>query len=247
MGRTKSPLFPWMIAVGAFLVGSWVGGLPLRSTIRQLRVDLDERQVAECTDDSVGREIASVFQGRPWEAGLNGPSPFERVDEPDEPEEPDEAGEVDEGEDEGDDDAIEWNFDFGDGDEAPEPEDLEEALEMAREAMDIRAAQAWAALDDQAALDDDQLAAFQGAIDQMNDELMASADELIQTVTSGGEPTRREALVFADNILDTILETDDAIYGILDAEQRSAVEDEVLDPLAYVEPSLVDKLMELDQ
>ena len=240
MSRTKSPLLPWAIAFGAFLIGSWVGGLPLRSTIRQLRADLDDPKVTECRDDGVGREFASVFQGRPWEAGIGSPSPFEMDDEEaplievlDTP--PD------------DDDGTNWEFNFDGLDEDAEPQDVEEAMEMAREAMDIRKAQAWAALEDQAGLDEDQMLTFQDAIDRMNEDLMRSAEDLVATVTSGEEPTRREALMFADNVLSSIIETDDALYEILDADQRSAVEEEVLDPLAYVEPDLVDKLMELEQ
>jgi len=229
------------MAFGAFLIGSWVGGLPLRSTIRQLRADLDERQVNECQGDGVGREFASVFQGRPWEAGVDSPSPFEMKDE----EEPPVVVVDTTSEDE--EDGPNWEFNFDGLDEDAEPQDVEEAMEMAREAMDIRQSQAWAALDDQARLDDDQMGAFQDAIDRMNEDLMRSAEDLVATVSSGEEPTRREALMFADNVLSSIIETDDAIYEILDADQRAAVEDEVLDPLAYVEPDLVDKLMELDQ
>ncbi len=240
MSRTKSPLLPWVMAFGAFLIGSWVGGLPLRSTIRQLRADLDDQPSTECRDDGVGREFASVFQGRPWEAGIDGPSPFE-MEDPEAP--PVVVNTPPDDEEEG----TDWEFNFDGLDEDAEPQDVEEAMEMAREAMDIRKAQAWAALEEQAGLDEDQMLAFQDAIDQMNDALMRSAEDLVETVTSGEEPTRREALMFADNVLGSIIETDDAIYEILDADQRAAVEEEVLDPLAYVEPDLVDKLMELEQ
>ena len=75
---------------------------------------------------------------------------------------------------------------------------------------------------------------------------MNAATELVDTVQSGEEPTRREGLVFADNLLGAILEADDTIYNTLTEDQRASVDGEVLDPLAYVDASIVDKLMELD-
>ena len=245
MAKARSPLFPWMMAVGGFLFGTWAGGIPLRASLADVRAELDAAQTQTCANSNVGQEIASVLQGRPWEAGIDVPSPFELDDDTvivvnsadgdvqdiapgDEPE-----------------DGVNWEFKFDNNNEN-EPENIEEAMEMAREAMEMRSAQAWAALDEQAELTDEQSEAFEKAVDQLNAELMSAATELVDTVQSGEEPTRREGLVFADNLLGAIIEADDTIYNTLTEAQRSGVDGEVLDPLAYVDASIVDKLMELD-
>ena len=44
-----------------------------------------------------------------------------------------------------------------------------------------------------------------------------------------------------------LLEADDRIYGALDDDQRASVEDEAIDPMAHIDPGLLDIFMELDQ
>jgi hypothetical protein len=234
-----------MMAIGGFLFGTWAGGMPLRASLADVRAELDAAQTQTCASSNVGQEIASVLQGRPWEAGIDTPSPFGvNADDIVASAEDGFAGDnLDDAEAE---DGVNWEFNFGDEGFDKEPENMEEAMAMAREAMDMRSAQAWAALDEQADLSDEQSAAFNEAVDQLNAELMNAATELVDTVQSGEEPTRREGLVFADNLLGAILEADDAIYNTLSDEQRGEVDGEVLDPLAYVDSSIVDKLMELD-
>jgi len=245
MAKAKSPLFPWVMAVGGFLFGTWAGGIPLRASLADVRAELDAAQTQTCTNSNVGQEIASVLQGRPWEAGIDAPSPFD-VDDVHVVGSADGDLTGDALDDEEPKDGVNWEFNFGDDGFDKEPENMEEAMAMAREAMDMRSAQAWAALDEQADLTDEQSEAFNDAVDQLNAELMNAATELVDTVQSGEEPTRREGLVFADNLLGAILEADDSIYNTLTEEQRGSVDGEVLDPLAYVDSSVVDKLMELD-
>src|SRR5688572_1367528 len=85
-------------AAVALVIGLAVGGLGPRSEARGLREQLAVARDREC-EREVGREIATVFQGRPWEPApppdpppdpLPGPVP--EVEPPDPPENvPDES------------------------------------------------------------------------------------------------------------------------------------------------------------
>ena len=104
-----------------------------------------------------------------------------------------------------------------------------------------------AALDEQADLSDEQWDEIDDALDVMNDELRGLAEEFAGSIQDGQEPSRREAMLYAADTLDVLLSADDAIYGSLSDEQRANVEDEAIDPMAHIDPGLLDVFMELDR
>jgi len=229
----------FLIGVIALVVGIGVGGLGPRAELRALRAQVEE--LGECESGSrVGSEIANVFRGRPWEGdapprkvtSLDAePEPVAVAEEP-EPAEPTE-------------DVAKIEFNFGDG--AEEPQDVEETMEMAREAMELRYAQARAALIEDANPSDEQMAEIDASMQRMNDSLMGMASDLVDQVSSDEGLERRDTMLFAAETLDLVLSAEEELRGTLTEDQIAALQDESLDPLSYVDPAIVDVLTELDQ
>lgn len=214
-----------VLAALALVVGLALGGLAPRSEVRALRAQVEELKQRECGSPSrVGREIAQVFQGRPWEDDLPAPVPAPVPDpvplEPSEaPEEPEDLEDL---------------------------EDLEASLEVVSEAMELRRTQARQALIE-GGVHDDQLQAIDAVVADMNADLAALADQFVADLREFGEPDRRETMLFARDTLDVLLEAEDAIWNGLDPEQRDQLDEAALDPFSYVDAGVVETFMELDQ
>jgi hypothetical protein len=225
-------------AAVAMVVGLALGGLAPRSEIRSLKSQVEDLQDKDCGTRGVGREIASAFQGEPWKAALDEDeaAALDRArDGQNKAEEPEEEK-----------DGLNFEWKIGDDGEV-DPEDLEQGLQMAKDAMAMREAQARAALDEQVQPSDEQWDDIDAALDTMNDDLNALARGFVDSIADGQEPSRREAMMFASDTLDVLLDADDQIWNTLDADQRAAVEDEAIDPMAHIDPALIDIFMELDQ
>ena len=234
-GATGSPIRLVVVGIVTLALGLLLGGLAPRSELRDLRAQLDG-QPQKCEKSGIGRQIASAFRGRPWEGGLSDEDrPAAPIDEPvaapsDEPSE----------------NKIEFNF--GDGEEGrPKPEDIEEGMDMMRAAMQLRKTQARAALDEVADPSDEQWDSIDAAIADMNSDLKMLAGEFVETIGAGEEPTRREAMLFAADTLEVMLEADDRLYESLTPEQIESMDVEDIDPFAHIDPEIVDIFMELDQ
>jgi hypothetical protein len=222
-----------VLAAVALVVGLAVGGLGPRSEVRTLRAQVRELKERECGSPSrVGREIASVFQGRPWEDDLpEAPAPAPApVAAPGPAPEPSGGVQIRVG----DDEVV-----------AEDDEQLEESLEMVREAMDLRRAQARQALVE-AGADEAQLQQIDAAVQDMNADLAALADDFVATIREFGEPDRRETMLFARDTLDVLLEAEDALWNAMSDDQRQAMDDAALDPFSYIDGGVVETFMELD-
>jgi hypothetical protein len=217
-----------LVLIGiAIVVGLVLGGLGPRSEVRALREEIATRGDEACDDRRVGREIASVFQGRPWEPSeqterpVTAPAPAPAVEAPS-------------------DGVVEIQIENDDG---PDPE----SIGAMRDAMELRRTQAEAALREQAGATDAQMRTVESIADGMNEELHTLASEFVETVqASGGEPTRHELMVFAADTLDVLLAAEEQMYSAFDAEQRAAVDEEATDPLSFVDGRVVEVLAELD-
>ncbi len=234
---TTSPIRFVVVGVFALAVGLVLGGLGPRAELRSLKAQLDGKP-AKCERSGIGRQIASAFRGRPWEANLEDdelePEDEEPEEEPTEAADPPEAG-------------VQFNFGNGEDGEPPDREDIEEGMDMMRDAMQLRKTQARAALDEAAAPTDQQWDDIDGAIADMNEDLMSLAEEFVDTIGAGEEPSRREAMLFASETLDVMLEADDRLYESLTPDQIETIDQEVIDPFAHIDPELIDVFMELDQ
>jgi len=122
-----------------------------------------------------------------------------------------------------------------------------EELDAARGALELRSVQARAALIEGAEPTQEQLTQIDKAINDMNESLLQIADELADTLESEGEPSRRDAMAFAAEALDTMLSAEDTIRSALDSEQIENLDDGSLDPFSYVSPELIDVLQSVDR
>jgi hypothetical protein len=125
---------------------------------------------------------------------------------------------------------------------APDPE----TREAMREAMRVRQELARAALVEDAEPTDAQLDDLDAVVADMNAELRALATDFVGQFAEA-DPTRRDMMVFAADTLDVLIETEDRLAATLTEEQRADLSEESLDPLSYVDESIVDVLGELDR
>ena len=168
-----------LLAAVALVCGLALGGLAPRSEIRGLRGQLAEQGDRGERRRDVGRELATVFRGRPWEGDEGGEgAPAAAVAEtPTAPPPPD--GESDEV--------------FDAPDEVPE-----EGLDAMRDAMELRSTQARAALAQQAEASDEQMVEIDAVVAAMNADLHdLAAEAVVKFRESGGEPDRHDLMVFA--------------------------------------------------
>jgi hypothetical protein len=212
-----------VLAVGAaVLVGLVIGGLGPRAELRSLRAEIDLLEARPCTGSQVGTRIFSEVLRPPGtpEAG-GGPS------NPDgEPGDGREAG----------------------GGAPRGREGDQRDVERMKDALDVRRAQAAAALRERAAADDAQMAQIDEITSEMNDALRQLATEFVQVANASGSgmPSRRDAMWFAADALDILIEAEESMWGTLDDEQAAGVDPDVLDPTAYIDGTIVDVMAELD-
>ncbi len=223
-----------MIVVAA-LVGIVLGNLRPQSEIDDLRAKLAAAEAAECEEPTFGRDLARLMEGSRQAARAPAPSQEGASRGPEL------ARDLHQAEAEGEELREEMRNDLRD-----ELGDADE-MDAARAALDMRSAQARAALFEDAELDDEQVDRFEGAVADMNAELMSLADELVSTIELDGDLTRRDAMAFAADALDTMIVAEDRIVGTLDGDQLDAVDDAALDPFSYVDSDVVNVLERLGE
>ncbi len=227
------------IAAVALILGIVIGGLGPRQELRAL-----ERKVSDLTlseeqcRSTLGADLAAFMRNgagsRPARVG-SGTNPLGDRDPDVLAEENPEAAELAE--------AIADEQEAMNAEVADSLEDIPaEELEIARTALELRRAQARAALIEDARPDDTQMETIDDAVREMNDSLVGLADELVTMLDNGQEPTRREAMEFAADALDTMLIAEEQMRAALDPDQLGALDDAALDPFSYVSPDLVDLL-----
>ncbi len=215
---------PWHLAfaAGGFLVGLALGGLGPRSALREARA---EARAASRSPRGAGTELARIFQGRPLPDRAETPSPT-----------PD--GAADQPPSEGPESAAEA--------ETPSGGAAPDERAAIREALALRQTQARAALLEDAEPTEVQVEQIDAAVADMNTDLKVLATEFVARFDAS-EPSRRNMMVFAADTLDVLIDTEDRLAETLTDEQMDAVREESLDPLSYVDPSLLDVLAELDR
>lgn len=224
-----------VIAIVALLLGMVLGGVYPRYQLRQLSDAVDKAE--ECKP-VVGRELASMFGNRPMQISDSKPKPTPKttskakkppmrtvISEENEKKIEDIAEELE---------------------EAGEDFDSPRGKELAREALELRRTQARAKLVEDADPTDAQLDDIDEAIAAMNDDLRSIAQDFIDTVADG-EPARRDVMGFAAEALDTMIAAEDGMTKALSSDQVDETDEGALDPFAYVDPSLIDLLQDLDQ
>ena len=123
----------------------------------------------------------------------------------------------------------------------------DELMRALQAAVELRRNQARAALVEDADPSDAQLDDIDEAVADMNESLQGLAQDLVDMLEEGSTPGRRDAMVFAAEALDTMIDAEDRIWDSLDVEQRDAVDEASIDPFSYVDQSLLSVLAELGE
>lgn len=219
----------------ALLLGVVLGGLGPREDLRAAEARITELEAKEC-ERPVAEGFAALLAA--GAASRGGPS-GDRPEDPPTPEAQREDGARPDAPPEEAPEADEPRSDVPVSGEA-------RSLDSARAAMEIRRTQARAAMIERADPDDAQLAEFDDALDDMNDELFGLADEVTARLAAGETPERRELMTFAAEALDIVLVADERVQASLSEEQLEALDDAAVDPLSYIDPQILDLLQGLD-
>lgn len=224
-----------------FGIGLVFGGMGPRAEVRELQQEIFDLK-RDGAHSGSGRQIADLItRGLPSRGGEAGsPRPpadgdegagdkpsSDKAADPDHPE-PDRVA-------------------TGETPERPANPFAPEEVEAAKAAMALRAAQARAALVEDADPTPEQLAAIDAATSQMNDRLEELALQFFQQVETEGEPDRRELYRMAADTMDAFVSAEDGILASLTPEQRAAVRQEATDPTSFVDDRVIGLLANLDQ
>ena len=228
-----------------FGLGLVFGGMGPRAEVRDLQQEIFDLK-RDGAQSGSGRQIADLItRGLPSRAG-DGPSDRPSDRPPGRPPADGDEGAGDRqplpsGSDEPDRVA---SADAADRPASPFPP---EEVEAAKAAMALRAAQARAALVEDADPTPEQLAAIDLATTQMNDRLEELALQFFQQVEAEGQPDRRELYRMAADTMDAFVSAEDGILASLTPEQRAAVRQEATDPTSFVDDRVIGLLANLDQ
>ncbi len=234
------------VAAVAIVLGVLLGGFGPRAEVRDLQRQMRELEEAPCTNQ-FGRDLAllmgqgvgrSTTQPPPFdeEPGVEGGERSPEAIAAENPAAAEIAREIEETEAEVEEELREA---------MREGLTADEELDAFRTALELRRAQARAAVREQVDPDDEQWELIDGAVADMNDTLIGLGEELAEIFAAGEEPTRRDAMEFSADALDALLEAEDRMRGALDDDQLADLEDGALDPFSYIDPALIDVLMEL--
>ena len=125
------------------------------------------------------------------------------------------------------------------------PADEVPDLQAAREMMAARAAQARAALVEDAAPDEAQLARIDAAIARMNDQLIDIVDRFSDQAVDGERPSRQVAMRLTADGLDAFVAAEDEMRAALTPEQLADVRDEATDPTSFIDARVIDAFAEV--
>lgn len=115
-------------------------------------------------------------------------------------------------------------------------------LSTLREALDARAAQARAALFEDAAPRGAQMEAIDQAILDMNDQLFTTLRDALEGGAPGEPLSRREMMGLGAEVFDILVTAEDRMLDVLTPDQRQRVREEATDPTSFFDPGLIDLL-----
>lgn len=221
-----------VFAVVAFALGLVIGGYPPRAEVRELEAKLEDARDSAC-GPGMGQDLARLFAvgagtsraqpyGDPEQIAAENPEAAELVAELDA--EQAEVGQA----------AQELAQNVPDED-----------LQALRAALQLRRAQARAALVESADPTDTQLMEFDLAVKEMNERLISLASDVTGMIQDGDPIARRDAMVFAAETLDALIATEDRFTDLLTEDQLDEVDLDALDPFSYVDPAIVDTFAQL--
>ncbi|RME02225.1 MAG: hypothetical protein D6812_06610, partial [Deltaproteobacteria bacterium] len=125
-----------------------------------------------------------------------------------------------------------------------------EMMEAAALAWQTRRSQAKQALIEEARLSAEEAANFEEIVSAMNERLREEVGEIAEELRErlAQEETDiapRETLRWADRMLETLIETDDALLELVPEEERTGITAENIDPTTYVDPTIFEPVVKL--
>jgi hypothetical protein len=232
-----------LIGAAGVVIGLVVSGLGPRAEVRALTVQLDACEAKPCSPEDLGSDLARMFSRQPFLAPETASAPSQDLDPTSSEDRSKRPGPLRA--------ALQRRRDArtgmgSDGETTGDDASFgPESREAMQDVMELRRIQTRAALIEDADPDDQQLAAIDEAVGDMNDELYGIAEELAERVQAEAQPSRREAMEFAADTLDVLLTAEDRIVDSLDDDQLGALDEGAHDPFSWVDPGLLDVFAEL--
>ncbi len=230
----------YVLAIGlSLLAGVLAGVLSQRAPLQRAEDRIQELEARDCSGGKgLGRGLAAAMHGQPVQMvepeERSTPEPFEE-ETPVDPEAAALADELDRA-------GEEAREELADG-----VDDVQADLELLMTAQDLRRSQARAALVEQADPTDEELATFDEAMAAMNEDLLSISREFVDGVEDIEDVPRRDLMVFAADVLDVMIEAESAADQAMPGVDLAAVDDEAIDPFSYIDPSILEVLVELDR
>ncbi|GDX83048.1 hypothetical protein LBMAG42_48590 [Deltaproteobacteria bacterium] len=228
----------FLIGVAALVFGTVLGAWQPRGELLELRAEVAklEKDTRACKRGAASAGIARILGGRDGaESEAVGDRPERQSEAPDA---------ANQGVQEGN--AKKDGVEAGEDGEQGGPDGLPSDPAAMADALDARAAQARAAMIEQADPDDEALAEIDAAIEKMNARLKTQVDAFADSIEGGAEPDRREMMEFAAEALDAVIEADDVFRDALPDDVRAEIDDEAVDPFSYIDGSTLASLARLE-
>ena len=215
------------VAVG-FLAGIVVGGLRPQAEVRRLEAEIER---ADAGGGDVAGPVGALLRGALRTPGASSATPSEGPPAGSAP-----AAEARE-------DAAVQAGPASEGHASLADAGAKQGLEETRTLLAMRKAAAIDALRQEAGASDVQMEAITSAIDVMNGELVSAMLEVLEDARAEGrEPPRRVMLTAMVNASNALLDADEAIVAALEPSQIAGLSEAARDPLAWVDPSVLDVL-----
>lgn len=222
-----------------FLAGFWESrgdALRTKGDVRALKQKLEQLQ-RECSAKTMAQQMTRLFStDQEAEKGQIAKSPDVPQPSPKPEEEEHEAASATSKE----------------TDEIPEENrsnSEKEALEAVSLAWELRRAQAKQALVEEAELSEEESEMFEKIVSEMNDTLREDIQEMVESLqerfkTDKTPPSPREAIRWANVMIDTMIGTDDALLEFIPLSDRQGITPQNIDPTTYVNPDIFEPMAE---
>lgn len=206
------------------VVGILLGAWQPRGEVLSLRAQLDQQKAEKPCRSNATAEVRNLLGGAGRAARKQDPAaPAPTNSPPSPPQDPPDPPEA------------------SDPKDLPDTQSMEEMLAV----LDARRSQSMAALVEQADLSPDQEQKIQAIFDHMNAELKTSIDQFVKQASSGTEIRRRDLMALGADVLDIAVTADDQIHDILPLETLETLDEEVIDPFAFVSGDAVRSMTQL--
>lgn len=220
-----------------FTVGLLLGGLGPRSDLRNLEKEISKLQekLKDCNGKSspmlgeVTRMLGVQKPGRNSAPKVPRPrtTPLPTV-EP------------------SDDTGVVTEFQWEDDDPFADTEDMESALDAASDLFDIRRQQAMEILINELNLSPDEIADFEAAMSDMNDDIEEQIQDFVDGISDEMNPSPEDALALAHDLSGTLLGSYDRMDEIFPEDWREDASPDT-SPINFIDPRVALPILKIEE